>query len=49
MKVLQTSRKMSQKFTWTEKQVFECQRGVILGIFEDIHRAFDGLQPRKRG
>ena len=22
---------------------------MILGLFEDIHRAFDGLPPRKRG
>ena len=49
MKVLQTSRKMSQKFTWTEKQIFECQRSIILGLLEDIHRAFDGLPARKRG
>ena len=49
MKVLQTQRKMSQKFTWTEKQVYEGQRVVILGLFEDIHRAFDGLPSRKRG
>lgn len=40
---------MSQKFTWTEKQVYECQRSVVLGLLEDIHRAYDGLPPRKRG
>ena len=49
MKVLQTARKMSQKFTWTEKQIYECQRSVVLGLLEDIHRVFDGLPPRKRG
>ena len=49
LKILQTSRKMSQKFTWTEKQVYECRRSVILGLLEDIHRIFDGLPPRKRG
>ena len=29
--------------------MFECQRSVVLGLFEDIHRAYDGLPPRKRG
>jgi len=40
---------MSQKFTWTEKQVYEGQRSVVLGLLEDIHRAYNGLPPRKRG
>jgi hypothetical protein len=47
--VLRRQNKMSQKFTWAEKEIFEGKIGVILGLFEDLHRCFDGVAPRKRG
>lgn len=40
---------MSQKFTWTEKEIFEGKLNIFLGLLEDLHRCFDGLPPRKRG
>lgn len=40
---------MSQKFTWTEKEIFEGRIAVIIGLLEDLHRCFDGMAPRRRG
>jgi hypothetical protein len=49
LEVLKRQNKMSQKFTWTEKEIFEGRMNVIIGLLEDLHRCFDGLPPRKRG
>lgn len=40
---------MSQKFTWSEKEIVKGNPGVILGLLEDIYRCYDGLQTRKPG
>ncbi len=40
---------MSQKFTWTEKEIYEGRLSVVIGLFEDLHRCYDGLPTRKRG
>lgn len=40
---------MSQKFTWAEKEIFEGKVSAMMGLLEDIHRCFDGINPRKRG
>ncbi len=40
---------MGQKFTWTEKEIFEGKLNVAMGLLEDVHRCFDGVAPRKRG
>lgn len=49
LEVLRRQGKMSQKFTWTEKELFEGRVAVFVGLLEDLHRCFDGLPPRKRG
>ena len=49
LEILRKQRKMSQKFTWAEKELYEGKIQVAMGLLEDIHRCFDGLQPRKRG
>jgi len=49
LEILRTQSKMSQKFTWAEKEIYEGQLTVVMGLLEDLHRCFDGLPPRKRG
>lgn len=40
---------MSQKFTWAEREIYEGQLNIVIGLLEDLHRCFDGMAPRKRG
>lgn len=40
---------MSQKFTWSEKEIFECKIKVFVGLLEDLHRCVDGEPQRKTG
>ena len=47
--ILRRQGKMSQKFTWCDKELLEGHIRVFLGLLEDLHRCFDGLPPRKRG
>lgn len=49
LEILRRQTKMSQKFTWTEREIFEGKISVFIGLLEDLHRCFDGLPPRKRG
>ncbi|CDW89619.1 UNKNOWN [Stylonychia lemnae] len=49
LEVLKKQTKMSQKFTWAEREIYEGQINIVIGLLEDLHRCFDGLQPRKRG
>eukprot|EP00347_Sterkiella_histriomuscorum_P018003 403347156 len=49
LEVLRKQNKMSQKFTWAEKEINEGQMNIMIGLLEDLHRCFDGLAPRKRG
>jgi hypothetical protein len=49
LEILRRQSKMSQKFTWTEKEIFEGRIAVIIGLLEDLHRCFDGMAPRRRG
>ncbi len=47
--IIRRQAKMSQKFTWTEKEISEGRMQVIVGLLEDLHRCCDGRPPRKRG
>jgi hypothetical protein len=49
LEVLRRQSRMSQKFTWTEKEIYEGRLTVVIGLLEDLHRCYDGLPPRKRG
>lgn len=40
---------MSQKYTWSEKQIARGSREHIIGLLEDMHILFDGYPPRKCG
>ena len=49
LEVLRRQSRMSQKFTWAEKEIYEGRLSVVIGLFEDLHRCYDGLPSRKRG
>jgi hypothetical protein len=49
LEVLKRQSRMSQKYTWAEKEIYEGRLFVVIGLLEDLHRCFDGLPPRKRG
>ncbi|CAG9330151.1 unnamed protein product [Blepharisma stoltei] len=49
LEVLRKMPKMSQKFTWSEKEILKGNCSVILGLLEDIYRCYDGLPTRKAG
>ena len=38
---------MSQRFMWSEKELFNGDEGTVLGLFEDLHRFYCGLPQRK--
>jgi hypothetical protein len=47
--VLQKVPRMSQKWTWKEKELLAGDSASVLGLLEDLHRMADGLPARKRG
>jgi hypothetical protein len=47
--VLQKVPRMSQKWTWKEKELLTGNSASALGLLEDLHRMADGLPARKRG
>ena len=49
LEVLKRQSRLSQKFTWAEKEIYEGRLNVVIGLLEDLHRCYDGLGPRKRG
>lgn len=49
LEVLQRVAKMSQKWTWKEKDLLRGDTAATLGLLEDLHRFADGLPARKRG
>lgn len=49
LEVLQRVPRMSQKWTWKEKELLKGDSAVTLGLLEDLHRLADGLPARKRG
>ncbi len=32
---------------WNEREIFNGEEGIVLGLFEDLHRLYCGLPPRK--
>lgn len=40
---------MSQKYTWSEREISKGNRECIIGLLEDMHILFDGHPPRKAG
>lgn len=40
---------MSQKYVYSAKEIYKGCSGVILGLFEDMHRCINGLPARKSG
>lgn len=49
LEVLRKVPQMSQKYLYSAKEVFKGSAGVILGLFEDLHRCANGLPARKSG
>ena len=49
LEILRKLPKMSQKFTYSEKEIYRGNCNVLLGLLEDILRWVDGLPPRKSG
>ena len=49
LEVLRKLPKMSQKFTWSEREIFKGNNSVLLGLLEDLLRWTDGLAARKAG
>ena len=47
--ILRKLPRMSQKFTWSEKEILKGNNSVLLGLLEDILRWTDGLPSRKNG
>ena len=35
---------MSQRFLWSERELYKGDRGAILGLLEDLHRYYDGVK-----
>lgn len=49
LEILRKLPKMSQKFTWSEKEIYKGNYCVLLGLMEDLMRWADGLPTRKNG
>jgi hypothetical protein len=49
LEILRKLPRMSQKFTWSEKEIFKGNFSVLLGLLEDFIRWTDGLPARKGG
>ena len=49
LEILRKLPRMSQKFTWSEKEIFKGNNSVLLGLLEDVLRWNDGLPARKGG
>ena len=39
---------MNQRFTWKEKEIFDLERGIILGLLEDLHSCADGVRHERK-
>ena len=46
---LKKEKSMSQKYTWSEKEIVKGNKEHILGLLEDTHLLFDGHPPRQCG
>lgn len=49
LEVLKKLPRMSQKYTWSERDIYKGNYCVLLGLLEDIMRWTDGLPQRKNG
>lgn len=49
LEVMRKEKWMSQKFTWSEKEIFKGKKGPTIGLLEDLHWYFNGLPARKNG
>ena len=38
---------MSQKYTWSEREIAKGNRECTIGLLEDMHILFDGFPPRQ--
>lgn len=47
--VLKREKSMSQKYTWTEREIARGNRECMIGLLEDMHILFDGYPPRQAG
>ena len=47
--ILKKEKSMSQKYTWSEREICKGNRECIIGLLEDLHILFDGYPPRKCG
>lgn len=45
--ILKREKSMSQKYTWSEKEIVKGSKEHILGLLEDMHLLFDGHPPRQ--
>lgn len=47
--ILKTEKSMSQKYTWSEREIHKGNREHMIGLLEDMHILFDGYPPRQAG
>lgn len=47
LEALKNTKNMGQRFVWKDKEVYEGDQFITLGLLEDIHRLFDGVVPRR--
>lgn len=47
--VLKKEKSMSQKYTWSEREIVKGDREQMFGLLEDMHILFDGFPPRQWG
>ena len=46
LEILREDKRMSQKYTWKERELHKGSKYYLLGLLEDLHRYFDGQPPR---
>lgn len=49
LEVLKKEKSMSQKYTWSEREISKGNRECMIGLLEDMHILFDGYPPRQCG
>ncbi|CAI2358904.1 unnamed protein product [Moneuplotes crassus] len=49
LEVLKKEKSMSQKYTWSEREISKGSREHMIGLLEDMHILFDGYPPRQTG
>jgi len=46
LEILRTKKMMGQRYLWKEREIYNGNKFILLGLLEDLHRFFDGTAPR---